>query len=877
MGPSGDTGDGRRADFATQLRLAREAAGLTQDELAERAGISPNAVGGLERGEHRRPYPATVRALAAALGLSDAERAALAAAVPQRGQPAATDAPIASALPALLSPLIGRDGETATVLSLITVDGARLVTLTGPGGVGKTALALRVAADLAGEFSGGVAWVPCATIREPGLLGPTIALALGVTINGGMPVADLIADVLRDRHLLLILDNLEHLLEAVPLVTEVLARCPRLVVLATSRTPLRLAGEHQVPVPPLPVPDPDRLTPVDTMGEVPAVRLFVARARAVDPTFALSDENAGAVAGICHRLDGLPLAIELAAAQAGILPPAAMLPRLAQRLPLLTGGRRDSPERHRTMRNAIAWSHDLLSEEERTLFRRLAVFVGGFSLQAGESVAGASDVDMVASIAALTDHHLLGRADGPAGEPRFAMLETIREFALDRLALSGEEDTVRRRHAAFVLELAEGAEPALLGPDQVAWLDLLEDELANVRAALAWLNNEGDADDGLRLAAALWTFWVVRDRVPEGRRWLETFLAKGAPGTLERTKALVALGDLCERQGDYDVAAAWLDEAVALARTRGDPAGEAAGLRVRANVAISMGEVFRSEHGDPVRAEAEYARAEERLRRSLDLAAAAGDAWGVAKTKHWLGIVSLEREDLVRADAELREALEDFRRLGDLRQICMVVGNIGSVAMMAGNNTRALAALAESLSMAQSLGYGWWVEMCLDLFGFIAAITGERERALRLFGATGTLRPQTGEPVRSGLVHEQARILAEIRAELGEEATATILRAGAAMSLQDAVEEALAVGSAAPPENAPAPSRNLPPPDSAGLTAREVDVLRLIVEGKTDPEIAETLFISRATVSKHVGAVLTKLGVPTRSAAAVAAVRRGLV
>jgi DNA-binding CsgD family transcriptional regulator len=250
----------------------------------------------------------------------------------------------------------------------------------------------------------------------------------------------------------------------------------------------------------------------------------------------------------------------------------------------------------------------------------------------------------------------------------------------------------------------------------------------------------------------------------------------------------------------------------------------------------------------------------------------------VAKTKHWLGIVSLEREDLVRADAELREALEDFRRLGDLRQICMVVGNIGSVAMMAGNNTRALAALAESLSMAQSLGYGWWVEMCLDLFGFVAAIIGERERALLLFGATGTLRPQTGEPVRSGLVHEQARILVEIRAELGEGATATILRAGAAMSLQDAVEEALAVGSAAPPpENAPAPSQHLPPPESAGLTAREVDVLRLIVEGKTDPEIAETLFISRATVSKHVGAVLSKLGVPTRSAAAVAAVRRGLV
>ena len=399
--------------FGTHLRRARESAGLTQEALAERAGLTPNSVGALERGEHRHPYPATVRALAEALGLTELERATLARSVPMRNRTTGGSASHIADVPVPLSPLIGREREVASVTGLLQQEGLRLVTLSGPGGVGKTRLALHVAAELKSVFRDGIVFVSLASIRDPALVAPAIARALSLGEDFARSPETGVSDALRSRHLLLVLDNFEHLPDAAPLVTHLLVRCPRLVALVTSRTPLRVDGERDLPVPPLGVPDPERLADSENLAEVAAVQLFVERAREVDPTFTLTPTNSAAVAAICLRLDGLPLAIELAAARSRLLPPAALLTRLAHRLPLLIGGRRDAPARHQTMRSAIAWSHELLSPEEQSLFRFLAIFAGGCSLEAAETVCGPlCNESVVNGISALIEHGLLYRTDG---------------------------------------------------------------------------------------------------------------------------------------------------------------------------------------------------------------------------------------------------------------------------------------------------------------------------------------------------------------------------------------------------------------------------------------------------------------------------------
>jgi non-specific serine/threonine protein kinase len=456
------------------------------------------------------------------------------------------------------------------------------------------------------------------------------------------------------------------------------------------------------------------------------------------------------------------------------------------------------------------------------------------------------------------------------------MLETIREFGRERLETSDEGQTIRERHASFFLKLAEEAESELIGPNQFAWLDRLENEVFNLRAALEWLRDAVEAERGLRLAAALWTFWVVHDRVPEGRGWLEIFLAANTVESACRTKALVAVGDLTERQGDYEEAAARLDEAVNMARVRGDTIGEAAALRVRGNVAISQGEMLRDRLGEVVRGDEEFARAEAFLERSLALAREVGDSWGVAKAKHWLAVLPLERGDLVRAVAEHEDALAEFRLLGDHRQVCMVVGNLGSVAEQAGDIERARTAVIESLLLARTLGYRWWIGWCLDQLGRVAAAIGEGERAARLIGAAAALRPSTGEPIRSGLQRVQNEILIAIRSTVGETATEKALKAGAALPLHDAIVEALAVGGES---STPLASGETDPfllsPAAGVLTARERDVLRLVATGRTDREIAESLFLSPRTVNSHVASVLAKLGVSTRRDAVARAREQG--
>jgi len=437
-------------------------------------------------------------------------------------------------LPAQAALLVGREKEIEAVRGRLLRPDVRLLTLTGPGGTGKTRLALQVAAEVLDDFEHGVFFVALAPISDPGLVVPTMAQTLGLKETAGQPLIETLKDYLRDRALMLVLDNFEQVLAAASRVAELLAAGPQLKVLVTSRAVLRVYGEHEFPVPPLTLPDPQRLPPPERLTQYEAVRLFIERALAVKPDFAVTNDNAPAVAEICRRLDGLPLALELAAARIRLLPPQAMLARLERRLPLLTGGARDLPARQQTLRNAIAWGYDLLGPGEQTLFRRLAVFVGGCTLEAAEAVGGGA-VEVLDGIESLVGKSLLRQEEGVGGEPWFAMLETIREFALERLEESGEAEAIRRQHAAHYLELAEQAESALKGSQQMAWLEQLEREHDNLRAALRRSVERGEAEYGLRLGGALGRFWWMHGYLIEGRAWLTALLA--LPGASSSTAA----------------------------------------------------------------------------------------------------------------------------------------------------------------------------------------------------------------------------------------------------------------------------------------------------------------------------------------------------
>ena len=596
--------DTQAGTLAELLKQYRARAHLSQEELAERSGLSARAISDLERGLKQRPHNATVRSLVKALGLSEQEQAVFGAvgsgaaaveSVESAAAPLAVAGPTrAHNLPPQLTSFVGREREVAAVVGLLLRPDVRLLTLTGPGGAGKTRLAVRAVEEVLPRFADGVRFVDLSSISDPGLVSIEIARMLGVKETGVLSPLNAVVAHLRDRHMLLVLDNFEQVVLAAPVAIQLLLACPGLTVLATSRVTLHVRGEQVYPVPPLTLPDPLQPASAQQLSQYESVQLFVLRAQAVKPEFAITTENAPAIAQICRRLDGLPLAIELAAAHVRYVPPQTIVARLGARLALLTGGAQDLPSRHQTLRATLDWSYDLLPDAARTLLARLAVFTGGCGLEAAEAVCVLDrpgghdplngDADLLGDISSLVDHSLLREEERVAGEVAFSMPETVREYALARLAESGESEVIRERHAGYYLTLAEAAEQELKGPWQADWLRRLESERDNLRAALLWAHGSGQAQVGLRLAGALQWFWLMRGYFTEGRTLLARALAAAGGSPAARAKALTGNGMLTWRQGDFEGAATLLQKALDLYRGLGDTAGAAFALHHSAHL-----------------------------------------------------------------------------------------------------------------------------------------------------------------------------------------------------------------------------------------------------------------------------------------------------
>lgn len=682
-------------------------------------------------------------------------------------------------LPIQLTSFIGREREIESIKRLIAQ--SRLLTLTGPGGCGKTRLALQVAADLLEEYPDGVWLVELATLSEPALIPQTIASVLRVREQASHPLLTTLIDFLQPKKLLLVLDNCEHLIEACAQCIEALLRtCPKLRILTTSRELLGIPGEAAWRVPPLSLPDPNCLPTVESLTQYEAIRLFLERAAVVLPCFALTSQNAQAVAQICQRLDGIPLAIELAAARVKVLSVEQIAARLDDRFRLLTGGSRTALRRQQTLQAAIDWSYELLSEKERVLLRRLAVFVGGYALEAAEAVCaeeGIEQYEVLDLLSQLVDKSLVVKEE--KGEiARYWLLETIRQYGLEKLTEAREMATLRSRHLAFFVELAEQAEPQLKGADQKLWLERLEMEHDNLRAALEWSKTETSrAVEGLRLVGALWPFWEVRGFLSEGRRWIEGLLAVvGNTQASVRAKALRGAGVLASHQGDYERAATFLQESLALLHQLGDKRGAALSLN-------NLGIVARNQ-GD-------YARATALYEEGLALWRELGDKRGIAASLANLAIVARNQKDYSRATKLHEESLLLFRELGNKIGIAVTLNNLGVVAEDQCNYERAATLYKESLALRHELGDKLGSLGCLSNLAAVAGEQGQPERAARLFGAAEALREVLSVPVSPDERAEYDRKVAAVRAKLDEATFAQAWAHGRAMTLEQAISYAL--------------------------------------------------------------------------------------
>jgi len=697
------------------------------------------------------------------------------AAAPQPIGPAAPSRP---ALPTPPTPLIGRDRELTDLLNLICAEEAALITLTGPGGTGKSRLALQVALETTDHFSDGVYFVALAPISDPQLVAPTIAHTLGLReAPDSHSIEAALLNYLRDKHVLLLLDNFEQVLEAAPVVADLLQACSRLKIIVTSRAPLRLRGEREWPVATLALPDIKHLPELTQISQYAAVQLFIQRARDVKPDFTVTNENAPAVAEICYRLDGLPLAIELAAARIKLLTPQAMLTRLDHRLPLLTGGARDLPHRQQTLRNTIDWSYDLLDEDGQRLFRRLAVFVGGWTYETAEAVTNADNalgVDMLDELQLLVDNSLLISRETNS-TLRFNMLGTIHDYAQEKLLECGEADVMARQHAATYLALAEEAEPNLMGPDQVQWLNRLEVERDNLRAALNWCA-QADRDTGLKIAVALYRFWEMHSHIAEGRTWLESYLARTPEASVLRGRALNSAGAFCDYQGDYPTARRYFEEALSIFKAQNDQRRVAASLNN-----LAMATAF----------QLDFAKARALFEESLTLKRATGDIWPIANALDNLSRASVYQHDYESARRYAAEAVTLFRQVGDRTGTAISLGNVADALMHLGDYAGARAAMAESVTLLSEVGEKDGIADSLERFAMLAVLQSEAARAATLFGAADRLRREIGtRPVPPDQV-ELDEHATQARAQITPEAFDEAWRVGEALTMEEAVQIAM--------------------------------------------------------------------------------------
>jgi predicted ATPase/DNA-binding CsgD family transcriptional regulator len=800
-------------------------------------------------------------------------------------------------LPIALSTFIGREREVAELKRLI--EDTRLLTLTGPGGSGKTRVALAVAREVSGRFEDGTWWVELAPLSDPELVAQAVGSALGVEETPGRALSEAVIEDLRTRDALLILDNCEHLMDACAALADTLLRaCPNLKILATSREALSIGGEREWIVPPLSLPDPGRGADIEELGRYEAARLFLERAKGAVPSFELTEENAPAVARLCRRLDGIPLAIELAAARTKVLSVAQILGRLEGSLKLLTGTDRMAPERQRTLRGALDWSYELLDEQERDLFGRLSVFAGGWTLEAAEFVGSGGDIEgeeILDLLSGLVDKSMVVAEVGTGNAPRYRLLEPVRQYGLERLEEREGADRARRRHAEFYLALTEETEPELKGPRQVELLDRMEEDHDNLRAAIRWTLEQGEAEMALRLTASAAHFRYPRGYLTEGRRQLEAALAGTSGPRAARAKALTEVGWFALEQSDYDQAQRSLEESLRIYRELEDKYGVAHALECLSVAKWRLGD---------------YGRAARLQEEGLVLYRELGHEWGIAASLNNLGVVAQEQGDYERAAALHLESLALSRVLGDsleigwglrsLAQVYLMQGQLersatlleesqsilrelgtkltlsqtlrtlGETVLRQGDVSRAAAVYSEGLALAAEAGSKTEVAGFLEGLAEVALTHGRLARAARLRGAAGALREAIGSPPSpsDGFDPGYESALATASSRLDGAAWETAWAEGRQMTQEEAIGYALL-------DEEVEPAR--PPKDTAGLSERELEVLRLVAEGLTDPQVAERLYLSPRTVGFHLRSVYRKLGVPSRAAAAREAARRFLI
>ena len=766
-------------------------------------------------------------------------------------------------LPAHRPFLIGRENEAAAVRQRFMDVEAGLLTLTGAGGCGKTSLAVHVASGLLDSFSDGVWLVQFAPLSDPALIDNAVAAALGVRERAGHSLRTSLLESLRPRQLLLLLDNCEHLVEACAYLADaLLGACPELRILATSREPLRTTGEVTWRVPSLTAPDPHRLPPVDELASYAAVRLFVERAQAVRSDFALGPENALHVARVCARLEGMPLALELAAARTRALAVAQIAERLDESFRLLVGGSRTAPSRQRTLEATLDWSYDLLTESEQLLSCRLSVFAGGFDLESAEVVCGGGGIeteDVLDLLTRLVDKSLVTVADG-LDEERYRLLEPVRQYALERLVRRGDEPAIRRRHAECYRALAERAEPELWGQDQATWLARLERDHGNLRAALSWHYESGaDAEAGCRFAVALSRFWQTRGELSEGRLWLRRALAAPVRQVTPAWATALTWGSsLAHTQGDLDEAEALGERAVAASRELGDPV-------VLGMALVTLGDEF-VRPGD-------HNRAIDCFEEGLAILRRAGDSRGAGIGLGLLGAALRLQGDVDSAAAVLEEGLALSRSVGNTWGMGIALQDLAQVERERGNERRAAALFAECLVVAQEISDSRRIAECLEGFAELAVGGGRPKRAAWLLGAAQALRESNGSVVEAVDRAVYATSVAAARQALGDAAFAAAWAAGRATPLDQVLVEA-ATGGGLP--TAEGESRTVQRGDGP-LTAREWQVAGLIAQGLTNPQIAEHLVISPRTADRHVSNILNKLGFATRGQVGAWAVERRLL